>query len=69
MYHILRRILIVTVLLLAYLAALVMYVVPYGWLGAVAIGIAMLCRKTYRYTAYGTARWADAQDLEGMIDE
>jgi type IV secretion system protein VirD4 len=69
MYRILRRILMVTVLLVAYLAALVIYLVPYAWLVPVAIGLVMLFRKTYRYTAYGTARWADAQDLEGMIDE
>jgi hypothetical protein len=69
MYRILRRILIVTVLLAAYLAALVIYLVPYAWLVPVAIGLVMLLRKTYRYTAYGTARWADAEDLEGMIDE
>ena len=69
MYGILRRILIVTVLLFAYLAALVIYLVPYAWLVAVIIGLVLLCRKTYHYTAYGTARWADAQDLEGMIDE
>jgi hypothetical protein len=69
MYRILRRILIATVLLLAYLAALVIYLVPYAWLVAVGIVVFMLCRKTYRYTAYGTAFWASADDLEGMIDE
>jgi hypothetical protein len=69
MYPILRRILIATVLLLAYLAALVLYLVPYSWLVLAVIGLVMLGRRTYHYTAYGTARWADAQDLEGMIDE
>jgi hypothetical protein len=69
MYRILRRILIVTVLLLAYLVALVIYIVPYAWLVLVGIGVLMLFKKTYRYTAYGTARWATAEDLEGMIDE
>jgi hypothetical protein len=29
----------------------------------------MLCRKTYRYTAMGSARWAEADDLEDLIDE
>lgn len=69
MYRILRRILIATVLLLAYVAALVIYLVPYAWLAALAIGAFMLCKKTYRYTAHGTARWAELDDLEGMIDE
>jgi hypothetical protein len=69
MYRILRYFLIATVLLVAYLAALVIYQVPYAWLVALGIGAFMLCRKTYRYTAYGTARFAEPQDLEGMIDE
>ena len=69
MYRILRYILMATVLLLAYVAALVICVVPYAWLMALGIGAFMLCRKTYRYTAYGTARFAEPQDLEGMIDE
>ena len=69
MYRILRYILIATVLLVVYVAALVIYQVPYAWLVALGIGAFMLCRKTYRYTAYGTAFWASADDLEGMIDE
>jgi len=69
MYHILRRIQIATVLLLAYLAAVVIYVVPYAWLVALGIGACMLFRKTYRYTAHGSAKWAELEDLEGMIDE
>jgi len=69
MYPILRRILIVTVLLVAYLAVLVMYLVPYAWLVPVVIGIAMLYRKTNRYTACGTARWADAADIPHMLEE
>lgn len=69
MYRMLRRVLIATVLLLAYLAALFIYLVPYAWLVPVVIGIVLLFRKTVRYTAYGTARFADVDDLEGMIDE
>jgi len=68
MYTKLRYILIATVLLLAYLAALVIYQVPYAWLVPVGIGIAMLYRKTRRYTAYGTARWADANDIPHMVE-
>jgi hypothetical protein len=69
MYEHLRYVLIATVLLLAYVAALVIYLVPYAWLAALGIGAVMLCRKTYRYTACGTARWAEAEDLEELIDE
>jgi type IV secretion system protein VirD4 len=68
MYPILRYILIVTVLLLAYLAALVVYLVPYAWLMFVALGIVMLWRKPPRYTAYGTARWADASDIPHLLE-
>ncbi len=68
MYQILRRILIVTVLLLGYLAALVVYLVPYAWLVAVVLGIVLLCRRTHRYTAYGTARWADASDIPHLLE-
>src|SRR5579871_1800890 len=68
MYRILRYVLIVTVLLAAYLAALVGYIVPYGWLVPVGIGVFMLCRRTYRYTAHGTARWADATDIPHMLE-
>lgn len=69
MYRILRRILIATVLLLAYVAALVVYAVPYAWLVALGIGAYLLFPKTYHYTAYGSARWSELEDLEGMIDE
>ena len=69
MYRVLRYILIVTVLLLAYVAALVIYLVPYAWLVALGIVAFMMCRKTYHYTSHGSARWAEAEDLEGMIDE
>ncbi len=68
MYLIMRRILIATVLLLAYLAALVVYLVPYAWLVSVALGIVMLFRRTHRYTAYGTARWADASDIPHLLE-
>lgn len=63
-----RFTLICTVLLTAYLAAVVAYAVPYAWLVPVVIGIVMLCKKTYRYTAYGTARWADSSDIPDMLE-
>src|SRR6266699_3137719 len=68
MYTFLRYLLIATVLLLAYLAALVVYLIPHAWLAVVGIGIYLLCRKTYHYTAYGTARWADASDIPHMLE-
>ncbi len=68
MYKALRCLLILTVLLLAYLAVLVLYQVPYAWLLAAGIGVVLLYRKTYRYTAYGTARWADATDISHLLE-
>jgi type IV secretion system protein VirD4 len=68
MYPILRRVLIVTFLLVAYLAGLVIYLVPYAWVAVLVILIALLCRKGYRYTAYGTARWADIHDVSHMLE-
>jgi type IV secretion system protein VirD4 len=67
-YQKLRYLLIATVLLLAYLAALVVYLVPYAWLVIVAIVAVLAYRKTQRYTAYGTARWADASDIPHMLE-
>jgi type IV secretion system protein VirD4 len=67
-YRIVRFILKLTILLLVYLAILVIYSIPYTWLALVAIGIYLLSRKTYRYTAYGTARWADAADIPHMLE-
>jgi hypothetical protein len=65
----LRRTLQLTVLLAAYVAALAIYAIPYGWAGAAAVLALTFSRKSYRYFAYGTARWADANtDIPHMID-
>lgn len=69
MYRILRYILIASVLLVPYLVALLVYLVPYAWLVVLAIGASMLRRKKYHYTAHGTAKYAELKDLEGLIDE
>jgi len=63
MYRIIRLTLIATVLLTAYSAALVIYLVPYAWLVTVAVVVGVLSQRTYRYTAYGTARWAGPDDV------
>lgn len=69
MHRVLRQTLIATVLLLAYLAALIVYAVPYAWLALVGLGILMLGKRTYRLTAMGTARWAEPHELEEMTNE
>lgn len=66
--YICRIFLIVTILLVAYVAALMVYLIPYAWLALIAVPIVVLCKKTYRYTAYGTARWADATDIPHMLE-
>jgi type IV secretion system protein VirD4 len=68
MYVIMRRILLLTILLVGYLAGLVMYLVPYAWLGVVILAIVILCKRKYSYSAYGTARWAVASDIPSMLD-
>lgn len=68
MYKLLRPLLITTIVLLGYLAALVIYLVPYAWLVPVAITAYLLCKRTYRFTAYGTARWADAADIPHLLE-
>lgn len=64
----LRKLLIATVLLAAYVAALVTYVVPYAWIAVVAAVIGMACKKRRHYTAHGTARWADATDIPHLLE-
>ncbi len=64
----LRNLLIATVLLAAYVAALVTYVVPYAWLAVVAVIIGMACKKRRNYTAHGTARWADVGDIPHLLE-
>jgi hypothetical protein len=68
-YRILRYILIVSLLLLAYVGAVAVYLVPHAWVVVLVIGAFMLRRKKQNYTAYGTAKFAELEDLEGMIDE
>src|SRR5437868_208657 len=59
-----RLALIVTVLLAAYVAALVMLIVPHLWLAIAAILIALAFRKVTHLSAHGTARWAEVGDLD-----
>jgi type IV secretion system protein VirD4 len=68
MYRIIRLVLIVTVLLTAYLAVLVVAIVPSAWLALPAVVLVLLCRRTYRYTAHGTARWSTLSDVSHLLD-
>ena len=67
MYKLTRSLLIAAVLLAAYCIAVLTILIPWAW---VAIGIGVLyglARRGKALWAHGTARWADASDLHGML--
>jgi type IV secretion system protein VirD4 len=68
MYKFLRNFLIFNVFIAGYLAVVVVYLVPYAWMAAVAIAILLLCKRARHWTAFGTARWADVADLPHMLE-
>jgi len=68
MYHILRAILILTALLAAYLVAVTVYFLPQIGLVIVGVLVWKQCRKAYRHTAHGTARWATPDDIPHLLD-
>ncbi len=68
MYKLIRVGLIVSVLLTVYLLAFAVIVVPYLWVVAAGILVGMLCMKTYSYTAYGTARWAQLEEIPHLLE-
>jgi type IV secretion system protein VirD4 len=58
MYKLTRFTLIATVLLAAYCVVMLTIMIPWAWVAlAIGAGIA-LAKRGYRYTAYGTARFA-----------
>lgn len=69
MYRITRFILIATVILSAYCLILLACMIPWVWLAIAALAVIAACKKGYQYTAMGTARWSDEQDLRraGML--
>ncbi len=65
-----RLLLLTSVLMFAYAGVLVVANVEYAWLVPVILFAVMFARRTqHALTAYGTARWADASDMQGMLDE
>lgn len=69
MYVLTRLLLIAGVLASAYATALLVILFPWAWM-ALGIGAAFgLAKRGYRYTAYGTARFAEIYDLPGVNDE
>ena len=68
MHKFMRGSLILTVLLAAYVVFLVIVMVPNLWWLAAGVAIAVICKRTRRFTAYGTARWAEATDIPEMLE-
>jgi hypothetical protein len=69
--RIIRLILILSVLLVVYSVVMLSCLEPYfGIATAVVLILATAKRKVVTYTAHGTARWADASDLQakGMVN-
>jgi type IV secretion system protein VirD4 len=65
---VIRLILIVTILLALYVAALVVYIFPYGWGIPVTIILLAMCKKGYSYTSFGSARWATIADIPHLLE-
>jgi type IV secretion system protein VirD4 len=63
-----RFVLIVNILLVIYCAVMVALLYPWAW-AAIAIGVVVVL-KTSRSSldAFGTARWASAYDVQGLLD-
>ena len=63
----LRLVLILTILLLAYTAVLLVMLWPWAGIALAICGMAAFGRKGIQYTAHGTARWADVSDISHML--
>jgi len=68
MYRLMRFLLRSAVLVMCYVAVLTIIIIPYAWVVAAALVIVTMCKKGYRYTAYGTARFADVSDIPHMLE-
>ena len=63
-----RMILFTFYLLVAYCVAMLVILIPWAWV-ALPIGVVIfLCRKRRYLDSCGTARWADINDMGGMLD-
>jgi type IV secretion system protein VirD4 len=62
-------ILIAYALLYAFVLAILACMIPYAWIGIVIWAIIRAFKKGYQYTACGSAKWSDEQDLRraGML--
>lgn len=69
MYKLARLLLIGGTLASAYAIGLLVILFPWAWIALGLGALYGLAKRGYRYTAYGTARWAELSDLQGVIDE
>jgi len=63
-----RKTLIVTILLALFSVAAFVYIVPYSLVVPAALVIRRLYKKGADYSAYGTARWAQATDIPHLLE-
>jgi type IV secretion system protein VirD4 len=63
-----RFVLILTVLMAAYATGVLIYLFPYAGIIPAVLVVAFTCRKGYRYTAYGTARWSTIEDIPHLLE-
>jgi type IV secretion system protein VirD4 len=63
----LRLFLILTILLLAYTSVLIVIMWPWAGVAFAFVAVACVARKGAAYSAYGTARWADASDIPHLL--
>lgn len=64
----LRRMMISSVLLLMYTAAIVVYLCPASLLSVPFLLIGQFRRKGSQLTSHGSARWADAADIPQYLE-
>jgi hypothetical protein len=65
----LRAILRLSILLLAYSTVITTILCPWVGVGMAFVAVAGLARRGVRYTAFGSSRWADTTDLPSHMLE
>ena len=63
-----RKLLLLSILLLAYSAGVTIYLYPWAGVALAFVGVAGATRKTVRYSAHGTARWAEESDIPHLLE-
>lgn len=68
LFKFLRRLLIVTILLLVYTAAIVIYLYPMTLGFALVLGVACIRRNGNQLTSHGSAGWCEASQIPHLLD-